>query len=131
MSSIMKFSKFALKNLFSKPATEKYPFEERKFADRYRGKVDIKIDDCLMCGLCARKCPSGAITVNRETKTWTIDRMGCVQCSNCVNSCPKKCLTMEQHYSQPSATKTVDSYVQPAKEEAASAKGDKPQTNTI
>lgn len=114
---VMDFSKIALKNLFSKPATESYPFAEREYPERYRGKVAISIDDCIMCGMCMRKCPASAITVNRETKTWEIQRMSCVQCAYCVQVCPKKCLSMEQHYTEPSAEKTVDTFSQPIVEE--------------
>ena len=108
MSKTMKFAGFALKNLFSKPATYGYPFVKKDYKERYRGKVVIDIDECIFCGLCSRKCPSGAITVDRNARTWSIERMGCVQCANCVEGCPKKCLSMENMYSEPSDTKTVD-----------------------
>lgn len=114
--SIMNFTRTALKNFFSRPATRNYPFEERKYPERYRGRVAINIDDCIMCGLCMKKCPADAITVDREHKTWSIQRMSCVQCSLCVNGCPKKCLSMEQHYSEPAAEKTVYTVAQPVKE---------------
>lgn len=113
---IMDFSKQAIKNLFSKPATSNYPFEPKAYPERSRGHVEINIDDCIMCGLCSRKCMSGAITVDRKTKTWSIERMGCVQCSACVNACPKKCLNIVPGYTEPSTEKTVDSYSQPIPE---------------
>ncbi len=108
MSGIMKFSRFAIKNLFSKPATREYPYVKKEYKERYRGRVAIDIDDCLFCGLCSRKCPSGAITVDRNERTWKIDRMGCVQCANCVEGCPKKCLHMENVYTEPDVTKVED-----------------------
>lgn len=121
MSSVMKFTKIALGNLFSKPATTQYPFVKKDYPERYRGKVTINIDDCIMCGMCERKCPSSAIKVDRNTRTWSINRMSCVQCANCANNCPKKCLTMEPQYSEPENIKTIDSYVQPVKETAKPA----------
>lgn len=131
---VMNFSRTALKNLFSKPATSNYPFEERKYPERYRGKVSINIDECIMCGLCMKRCPADAITVDRDKKTWSINRMSCVQCSYCVNGCPKKCLSMEQHYSEPAPDKTVDVVVQPVKESEGNADapkaGGKPQADT-
>ncbi len=116
MSVIMDFTKSAIKNLFSKPATLQYPFVPREYPDKSRGHIEINIDDCIMCGLCMRKCMSGAITVDRKTKTWSIERMGCVQCQSCVNACPKKCLSMEKGYTAPSTEKTVDCYSQPVPE---------------
>ncbi len=116
---IMDFTKFALKNLFSKPATTNYPAEPIKFPERSRGHVEINIDDCIMCGMCMRKCPSAAITVDRNTKTWTIDRLGCVQCGNCVNNCPKTCLSIVPGYTEPKADKIPDSYSQPIPETPA------------
>ena len=107
MAGLMKFTGLALRNLFSKPATQNYPVVPREYPERSRGSVQNDIDQCIVCGSCQRKCPSGAITVDRAARTWTIDRMGCVQCENCVNNCPKNCLKMDTHYSEPSATKTI------------------------
>lgn len=114
--NIMDFASQAIKNLFSKPATTAYPFKPKEYPERSRGHIEINIDDCIMCGLCARKCMSGAITVDRNTKTWTIERMGCVQCASCAQACPKHCLTMVSGYTEPSTKKIVDSYSQPIPE---------------
>lgn len=114
--AIMNFSFTALKNLFSKPATNNYPEVPREYPKRSRGHIEISIDDCIMCGICSRKCMSGAIKVDRNTKTWSIERMGCVQCGACVNACPKKCLSIVPGYTEPSAEKTVDTYNQPIPE---------------
>lgn len=114
--AIMNFSFTALKNLFSKPATTNYPAVPREYPERSRGHVEINIDDCIMCGICSRKCMSGAITIDRTNKTWSIERMGCVQCSACVNACPKKCLSIVPGYTAPSTEKTVDTYNQPIPE---------------
>lgn len=113
---LMDFTSFALKNLFSKPATSNYPFEPAVYPERSRGHIEIDIDDCIMCGMCQRKCPSGAITVDKSTRTWSIERMGCVQCENCVTGCPKKCLHIKPGYTAPSTEKTVESFSQPIPE---------------
>ena len=110
--SAFSFSKTVLHNLFSKPATRMYPQVPREYPERTRGQIGINIDDCIFCGICSKKCPTGAIAVSRETKSWTIKRFGCIQCGECVGVCPKKCLTMLQAYSTPNATKTVDQYAQ-------------------
>lgn len=119
MSIIMNFTQIALKNLFSKPATSQYPFKPKEYPEKSRGHVEINIDDCILCGICSRKCMSGAITVDRNNKTWTIERMGCVQCQACVNACPKNCLTMAAGYTPPSTEKTVNTYAKPVEETKA------------
>ena len=116
---LMDFAPIALKNLFSKPATCNYPAEPAIYPERSRGHIEINIDDCIMCGMCMRKCPSSAIKVDRNTKTWSIERMGCVQCENCVNACPKNCLSIKPGYTVPSTSKIVDSYSQPIPEKPA------------
>ena len=86
---LMDFTGFALKNLFSKPATKNYPAEPAVYPERSRGHIEIDIDDCIMCGMCQRKCPSSAITVDRNEKTWSINRDECVQCGACIDACLK------------------------------------------
>lgn len=98
---VFPFAHTALKNLFSKPATTGYPFEPVNYPERMRGHVQIKIEDCISCGLCARSCPPEALKVDRAARTWTINRFDCVQCGNCTNVCPKKCLFMVPGYTEP------------------------------
>ena len=108
-----KYGSFAggvLKALFKKPATYGYPYNKREFPERTRGHIVIDIDNCILCGLCEKKCPSSAIKVDRNKGTWSIDRMGCVQCENCVVGCPKKVLSTDVSYTEPSTTKTVDTF---------------------
>ena len=99
-----------MRSLFGKPATKMYPVIPREWKERTRGRIEIEIDSCIFCGICARKCPTDAITVDKETKTWTISRMSCIQCSCCVEVCPKKCLVNEAGYTTPDAVKVVDAF---------------------
>ena len=115
-----------MKNLFSTPATRAYPLEPREYPERTRGHIDIDINTCILCGICSRKCPADAITVDRAGGTWSIQRFGCVQCNSCVENCPKKCLSMGQTYTQPAAQKKTDTFtkpVEPPKEPVAAPKG--------
>ena len=49
---------------------------------------------CVYCTLCAKKCPAGAIEVDRANKTWKLDDEKCVACGTCAEICPKKCIIM-------------------------------------
>ena len=102
---IMAFTWSTLKNLFSKPATKNYPAEPIKYPERSRGHIEIDIEDCISCSMCARSCPTGAITVDRKELTWAINRFDCLACGYCVIKCPKKCLHLVPGYQTPEGEK--------------------------
>lgn len=103
-----KFAKTVLGSLFQKPATLMYPVVPREWQERTRGAIDIDKDACILCGICSRKCPTKAITVDRKAGFWEIQRMQCIQCGECVAECPKDCLIMNPKYTEPDAEKIVD-----------------------
>ena len=103
--SLLNFMSRALTNLLSKPATINYPAEPREYTERTRGHVENDMDKCILCGLCQMKCPTGAITVNKQDRTWSIGPFSCIQCRSCVDQCPKKSLSMERHYQEPGVKK--------------------------
>lgn len=97
--NLFAMAKTVTKSIFKKPATLMYPERKRTYADITRGQISIEIDLCIFCGMCSRKCPTDAITVTKEKREWSIDRLYCITCGSCVEVCPKKCLHMETHYS--------------------------------
>ena len=111
---IFPFAQTALQNLFRKPVTTAYPFAPAQYPERMRGHVEIDIENCISCGLCARSCPPGALTVDRAARTWTINRFDCVQCGSCVNNCPKKCLRLVPGYTTPDTAKHSETFTRPA-----------------
>lgn len=114
--SYVKFTKQAMKNLFSKPATTSYPAKPKVFFPKVRGHVEIDLPKCIFCGICSKKCPTGAITVDRAAKSWAIKRFSCIQCSYCTEVCPKKCLSMGESYTAPGADQSLETHVMPAEE---------------
>lgn len=108
---MMEFTKAAIRNLLSTKDTKLYPLEEKKEYELTRGHIEIEIDKCIFCGLCSRKCPTSAIKVSREEKSWQIDRLRCIQCEYCSEICPKKCLSMENEYTKPTEECKEDKYI--------------------
>ena len=68
------------------PAAEIKPRED--------GKPVQDPNKCVYCTICARKCPAGALTVDRAAKTWTLDEDACVACGTCAGVCPKNAIIM-------------------------------------
>ena len=71
--------------------------------------------------MCMRKCPAGAIVVDRGAKSWTINRFACVQCATCVDNCPVKCLRMEPQYAAPGTVKKAETFVKQVPPQTATA----------
>jgi formate hydrogenlyase subunit 6/NADH:ubiquinone oxidoreductase subunit I len=103
-------SRLALKWAFAKPATSRYPFEPRQPFPGSRGQLIFARETCVYCTVCAKKCPTGALAVNRAQKRWTIDRLLCITCGYCVEACPKKSLMLTTDHSAPTVTKDRESF---------------------
>ena len=95
----------ALKWALTRPTTSRYPFEPRRVIPRTRGQLVFSKETCVFCTVCARKCPTGALVVNRARKKWAIDRLLCITCGYCVEACPRKSLELSTGHGHPAVTK--------------------------
>ena len=77
------------------PKAEEKPAEPAKPVEpRDDGKPAQDPSKCVYCTICAKKCPAGALTVDRANKTWTLDEDLCIGCGNCYEVCPKKAIVI-------------------------------------
>ena len=58
----------SLRNLVSRPATRRYPTVVRPPFPGARGTLEFDLDSCVLCGLCVRRCPTVALTCNRDER---------------------------------------------------------------
>ena len=56
------------------------------FADPFR---------CAACGVCAKACPKGAISIYRGCYA-QVDEEKCVGCGLCAKACPADCITLKE-----------------------------------
>jgi formate hydrogenlyase subunit 6/NADH:ubiquinone oxidoreductase subunit I len=113
--ALFQMGKNIMKNLLSRPATLMYPKKPAKRFPSTRGHVENDINRCIFCGTCQRKCPAVAICVNRDARSWEIDRFRCVACGCCVEVCPVKCLRMDSDYVQPTYEPGMKTSMKPDK----------------
>ena len=71
-------------------------------------KAVIDIDECTSCGVCARVCPYGAITVDVKAKTGAhVVAAACMGCGACAAECRFDAITM-QHFTDAQILSQVD-----------------------
>jgi formate hydrogenlyase subunit 6/NADH:ubiquinone oxidoreductase subunit I len=90
------------------------------------GLLTCRQDGCIYCGLCARNCPQGAITVDRGSKTWSVDHDQCIECGICISKCPKKVLSFGDQVETPAPAPKAEEPKAEAKPAAAPAPAAKP-----
>ena len=85
------------------PKAEEKPAAAPAVKLREDGKPVQDPDKCVYCTICAKKCPAGALTVDRANKTWELDEDLCVACGTCAGVCPKKAIYMPGYEPAPAA----------------------------
>jgi len=98
---MFKMTPAVLRNFVGKPATRRYPASVRPPFEQARGLIQNDVAVCTFCGVCAAKCPSRCITVDKKTATWTCNPMACVYCGVCAESCPSGSLIQKTEYRRP------------------------------
>jgi len=99
------------RNFFNKKLTRAFPAgPERAPYERTKGRIVFNEKTCILCSICAKRCPSDAITVDRATGKWELDAFRCILCNECVVSCPKKSITMSTERRNGSETKVVETF---------------------
>jgi glutamate synthase (NADPH/NADH) small chain len=98
----------AIKYLFKKPKTLRYPFEPKEPAQRYRGLHVNEWEKCTGCGNCKDICPNEAIVMvevpditpkpGEKNERPQIDYGRCCFCGLCVDVCPPGCLRLSRDY---------------------------------
>lgn len=83
--------KEALRSLFSRPYTTKFPKEKYTPPEEYRGFPEYFEEDCVGCGTCYQVCPAGAIemedSLEEKKRVLRINYASCIQCGQCEEHC--------------------------------------------
>ncbi len=93
--------------------TVQYPREKVDISPNMRGHIDLVIEPgaeksrCIVCGLCAKNCPCGCISVTGEKQEgvkgkvltkFALDFSMCSLCGLCVESCKPSAIEFSNEY---------------------------------
>src|SRR5471030_616590 len=96
--------------------TIQYPAQKLPVPEVGRYQLDVEIDDCIVCDLCAKICPVDCITIDSIKATelightsdgspkriyaekFEIDMAKCMYCGLCTIVCPTECIVMTNQY---------------------------------
>ncbi|QXV65218.1 NADH-quinone oxidoreductase subunit I [Mucilaginibacter sp. 21P] len=101
--------------------TIQYPKQALPVPEVGRYQLDVEIDDCIVCDLCAKICPVNCIDIESIKSTegvigetsdgskkmlyaakFDIDMAKCMYCGLCTIVCPTECITMTNQYDRTS-----------------------------
>jgi NADH-quinone oxidoreductase subunit I len=96
--------------------TIQYPHQKLPVPEVGRYQLDVEIDDCIVCDLCAKVCPVDCIDIEAIKATeaigqtsdgttkrlyaakFDIDMAKCMYCGLCTIVCPTECIVMTNTY---------------------------------
>jgi L-aspartate semialdehyde sulfurtransferase ferredoxin len=61
-----------------------------------KGKYVTRIEErCTQCGACVVICPTGALSLNKNTRKIDFDSEKCIACELCVKPCPPRAMVVK------------------------------------
>lgn len=102
--------------------TIQYPHQKLPLPEVGRYQLDVEMDDCIVCDLCAKICPVDCIEIESIKATeaigktsdgttkrlyaakFDIDMAKCMYCGLCTVVCPTECIIMTDTYDRSTLT---------------------------
>ncbi len=102
--------KVTLMSAFRPPVTLHYPYKKQPMKKNFRGMVDLRPPDCVICYQCIKICPTAALELAHKQETnaegkkvkeitkFDYNAELCCFCGLCDEICPTDAIYMNQLY---------------------------------
>ncbi|CCQ94944.1 NADH-quinone oxidoreductase subunit I [[Clostridium] ultunense Esp] len=108
-TGLLKGLGYTFQEMLKPKVTTKYPDEEYKFPNRFRGIQKFYPEKCIVCNQCAMICPTDCISLTGKpnpdpTKkgkvidTYNINFEICILCDLCTEVCPTEAIIMTNNF---------------------------------
>jgi formate hydrogenlyase subunit 6/NADH:ubiquinone oxidoreductase subunit I len=77
-----------------------YPNEVSKplLFKRSKGFISVNTYKCSLCSICAKECPSGAISIDYNNLALKVDYAKCMSCGSCTRMCPEEAIMFSKEF---------------------------------
>lgn len=95
----------AVRSLFKRPYTNKFPYQPHKPFPRFRGRPKYDENNCIGCTACVQVCPAKALEFKDQVISGKAKRVLvvhwdiCIACGQCQANCPtEKGIVLSQDF---------------------------------